>query len=432
MASQPPKIAFAGLGAMGYGMATHLLKSGYAVTGFDVYQPALDRFLEESPSAAAAKTPKQAAQDVDFFICMVANSIQATPLLFDSETGAVNGLKEKATIIMCSTVAPAYIDELKSRLKDAGRSDIRLIDSPVSGGAGRAAEGTLSIFASGAEADLENAKAILESMSGKLYEIPGGLGGGSKAKLVHQIFAGINIAMSSEAMGLAAAAGLDTKEVFQRVSGSEATSWMFENRVPHMLDPGLGRYSAMTIIAKDVGIITTTSRAHQFPLPLLSTAEQLYLTAITQGWGAEDDCVLVRLYLPPSKPNLVATQAAQSPPSQASSKEPSTRIHNNNITWETIRDLMLGVHTASITEAMSFCEYLGIDIGLMYDIVSNAAGNSQVFKEYFTRMREKGWGIAGLDDAEGIKERLGHPILAIHPSHPIILAISKEDKQRLN
>ncbi|KAL8643454.1 MAG: hypothetical protein Q9226_008360 [Calogaya cf. arnoldii] len=416
MASQPPKIAFAGLGAMGYGMATHLLKSGYAVTGFDVYQPALDRFLKESKSASAAKTPKQASQDVDFFICMVANSIQAAPLLFDPETGAVKGLKDNATIIMCSTVAPAYIDELASRLKEIGRSDIRLIDSPVSGGAGRAAEGTLSIFASGAKQDIENAKAILEYMSGKLYEIPGGLGGGSKAKLVHQIFAGINIAMSSEAMGLAAAAGLDTKEVFERVKGSRAGSWMFENRVPHMLDPDLGRYSAMTIIAKDVGIITSTSRAHKFPLPLLSTAEQLYLTAITQGWGTEDDCVLVRLYLPPSKPDLVATQAG------TSFKEASIPLHNN-ITWETIRDLMIGVHTASITEAMGFCEYLGIDVGLMYDIVSNAAGNSRVFEECFRGMGKMGWSVAGVEDVEVVKERVAKAIDAVYPlRYPLYLS----------
>ncbi|KAL9041095.1 MAG: hypothetical protein Q9180_001511, partial [Flavoplaca navasiana] len=304
MASSTPKLAFAGLGAMGYGMATHLLKSGYAVTGFDVYQPALDRFLTESPSASAGRTPKEAAQNVEFFICMVANSLQATPLLFDDEKGAVKGLKKDATIILCSTVAPAYIDEIQQRLTEMGREDIKLIDAPVSGGAARAAAGTLSIFASGSKPDLENAQSVLECMSGKLYEIPGGLGGGSKAKLIHQIFAGVHIAMASEAMGLAARAGLDTREVFERVRGSEGSSWMFENRVPHMLEKGKGGYSAMTIIAKDVGIITQTARAHAIPLPLLSTAEQLYLSALTNGWGAEDDCELVRLYLPPEHPDL--------------------------------------------------------------------------------------------------------------------------------
>ena len=252
MALPTPKLAFAGLGAMGYGMATHLLKSGYAVTGSDVYQPALDRFLTESPSASTARTPKEAAENVEFFICMVANFLQATPLLFDDEKGTVKGLKKDASIIMCSTVAPAYIDEIQQRLTEMGRDDIKLIDAPVSGGAARAAAGTLSIFASGSRPDLENARSVLECMSGKLYEIPGGLGGGSKAKLIHQIFAGVHIAMASEAMGLAARAGLDTREVFGRVRESEGSSWMFENRVPHMLEKGKGGYSSMTIIAKDV------------------------------------------------------------------------------------------------------------------------------------------------------------------------------------
>ncbi|KAI4251378.1 MAG: hypothetical protein L6R42_008408 [Xanthoria sp. 1 TBL-2021] len=402
MARHSPKIAFAGLGAMGYGMAAHLVKSGFPVTGFDVYQPALDRFLKEGNGASAAKTPKEAVRDVDFFICMVANSVQATPLFFDGGMGAVGALKENATVIMCSTVAPAYIDEIQSRSKKVGRPDIRLIDSPVSGGAGRAADGTLSIFASGAKDDVEHARAVLQCMSGKLYEIPGGLGGGSKAKLIHQIFAGIHIAMANEAMGLAAVAGMDTREVFERLRGSEACSWMFENRVPPMLDAGLGRYSAMTIIAKDVGIITQTSRTHKFPLPLLSTAEQLYLSALTNGWGAEDDCVLVRLYLPPSQADLVATQSGH--PSKSSTKESSRPIHN--VTWETIRDIMIAVHIAAVTEAMGFCEYLGIDVALMYDIVSNAAGNSRVFEQSFKRMGKKGWRVDGLEEAEQIVQRL--------------------------
>ncbi|KAL8767402.1 MAG: hypothetical protein Q9209_006092 [Squamulea sp. 1 TL-2023] len=403
MASQSPKIAFAGLGAMGYGMAAHLVKSGFAVTGFDVSQPALDRFTRDGEGALAAKTPREAVQGVEFFICMVANSVQATPLLFDEETGAVKGLKPNATIIMCSTVAPAYIEEIQRHLKDVGRSDVRLIDSPVSGGAGRAADGTLSIFASGSKDHLKNAHAILDCVSGKLYEIPGGLGGGSKAKLIHQIFAGIHIAMVNEAMGLAAAAGLDTKDAYEKLKGSEASSWMFENRVPPMLDSNFPRYSAISIIAKDVGIITQTSRQHKFPLPLLSTAEQLYLTAISNGWGAEDDCVLVRLYFPPNLGDLVARQVGTT----SSLKAPSV---THNVSWESIRDIMIGVHIVAITEAMGFCEHLGIDVALMYNIVSNAAGNSRMFGDCFEGMKKQGWNIRGLEESDEIVDKLAKAV----------------------
>ncbi|KAL8710581.1 MAG: hypothetical protein Q9220_004805 [cf. Caloplaca sp. 1 TL-2023] len=394
MGTQMPKVAFAGLGAMGFGMAAHLVKSGFPVTGFDVYQPSLDKFTQQAAGASSAKTPREAAQNVEFFICMVATSVQATPLLFDHDTGAVVGLRKNGTIIMCSTVAPAYIAEIHSRLREIGRSDIRLIDSPVSGGAGRAADGTLSIFASGEWTHLANADAILKCMSGKLYEIPGGLGGGSKAKLIHQIFAGINIAVTNEAMGLAASAGLDTSDVRERVSKGEGWSWMFENRTPKMLDPNLPPYSAVTIIAKDAGIITQTGREAKFPLPLLTVAEQLYLTAISAGWGSEDDCVIVRLYLP-GQNDLVAKRAGS--PSDAGSRE---------TTWETIQDLLIGVHLASITEAMSFCEYLGVDTEMMYDIVSNAAGSTRVFEKFFERVKGNGWKLKGIADAESIRERL--------------------------
>ena len=247
--SKSPTVVFAGLGAMGYPMATYLLKSGFQVIAYDVYAPVLERFAAEG--GGSSRSPQEAAREADFLICMVANSAQATPLLFDENNGAVQALPANATIILCSTVAPAYVDELRKRL-DKVRSDVRLIDSPVSGGAGRAADGTLSIFSSGQETHLDHAYPVLDCMSSKLYQIPGGLGGGSKAKLIHQIFAGVNIAMASEAMGLAAVAGCNTRKAFDELRSSDANSWMFSNRVPHMLDPTLGRYSAITIIAKDV------------------------------------------------------------------------------------------------------------------------------------------------------------------------------------
>jgi 3-hydroxyisobutyrate dehydrogenase len=401
MSSSKPALAFAGLGAMGFGMAAHLVKSGFPVVGYDVYAPAMQKLV--AAGGKSSKTPRDVAQEVEFFVCMVANSIQATPLLFDSETGAVGGLKKDATIIMCSTVAPAYIAELRSRLDDIGRADVRLIDAPVSGGAARAANGTLSIFSSGREPDLANAHAILDCMAGKLYNVPGGIGAGSNAKLIHQIFAGINIAMASEAMGLAAAAGLDTQKAFDYLKESEGNSWMFSNRVPYMLNPGSPPYSAITIIAKDVAIITSTSRAKKFPLPLLSTAEQLYLTGISAGWGKEDDCVIVRLYLP-GRGDLVAKQAGV--PTEASTA--------SLVTVETVKDLMVGVHLAAVAETMKFSEHLGLDTDLVYDIVSNAAGASAAFVMGFEEMRRGGWSLKSFKGVSGVRDRLVRFSRTIH------------------
>ena len=369
--------------------------------GFDVYAPCMAKFV--AAGGQSAKSPREATKDVKFLICMVANSVQATPLLFDSDTGAIVSMPKHATILMCSTVAPAYIDEITQRLAELGRSDVRLIDCPVSGGAGRAADGTLSIFSSGEDSDLEHANSILESMSSKLYKIPGGLGGGSKAKLIHQVFAGIHIAMASEAMGLAAAAGLNTQEAFEELKESEGGSWMFTHRVPPMLDRSMPPYSAISIIAKDVGIITSTNREARISLPLLSLAEQLYVNAIAAGWEKEDDCAMVRLYLP-GRPDLVAQQARSFKSSQSSA-----------VSVDDIKHLMVGVHLAATCEAMEFCRRLRIDANLMFDIVSNAAGNSAAFEKYFSSLQESNYVLGHIRDARGIGKRLvGFPPLTLY------------------
>ncbi|KAL8864719.1 MAG: hypothetical protein Q9174_007246, partial [Haloplaca sp. 1 TL-2023] len=142
------------------------------------------------------------------------------------------------------------------------------------------------------------------------------------------------------------------------------------------------------------GIITSTSRDFRYPLPLLSVAEQLYLTCISAGWSKDDDCVTVRLYLP-SQHDLVAKQAG-SASSNASS----------GITHETIKDLLVGVHLVAVAEAMSFCDHMGIDAMLMYDIVSNAAGASKMFVKAFEPLRKAKWSLKLAPDAVAIRDRL--------------------------
>ena len=132
MSTSKPCLAFAGLGAMGYGMASHLLRSAFPVVAFDVYTTAMHRLVAEG--ASSAQSPREAAMNAEFLICMVANSGQATPLLFDPEAGAVESLPVDGTILMCSTVTPAYIHDTRRKLNELGRSDIHLIDCPVSGG----------------------------------------------------------------------------------------------------------------------------------------------------------------------------------------------------------------------------------------------------------------------------------------------------------
>ena len=118
------------------------------------------------------------------------------------------------------------------------------------------------------------------------------------------------------------------------------------------------------------------------------------MAGISSGWGKEDDCVMVRLYLP-ERPTLVLQQVKATPEAKS-----------GPLAISDIEDLLIGVHLAVMSEAMTFCERLGIDVELMFDIVINAAGSSAVFVKEFVDLRTGGWSLKGVHDVERIQNRL--------------------------
>ena len=181
-------------------MATNLVKQGYPVTGFDVYGPTLDKFKAASgiPSSSLSESAKEKA----FYVCMVATAQQAQDAIFGAD-GILKGLPQGATLLLCSTVPSAYAQEVEKSLKDGGRGDVFFIDAPVSGGAIRAADGTLSIMAGASPEAIEKGQWLLQEMSApsKLFIVEGGVGAGSNMKMVHQVLAAIQILSVSEAFG---------------------------------------------------------------------------------------------------------------------------------------------------------------------------------------------------------------------------------------
>ncbi|CDM29017.1 hypothetical protein DTO013E5_1196 [Penicillium roqueforti] len=358
-----PSIGFVGLGAMGFGMATHLVKEGYAVHGFDVFPASVERF--KTAGGIPASSLQDSAKGKDFYVCMVASAPQVQSVLFGDD-GIVAVLPQNSTLLLCSTVPASYAQSVAAELASIGRSDIAFIDAPVSGGALRAAAGTLSIMAGAPDAALEKGRFLLQEMSdaNKLYLVPGGIGAGSNMKMVHQVLAGIHILGASEAQGFAARLGLDAVKTAEAIKSSPAWTWMHENRLQRMLDedwhPGA---SALTIILKDVGIITTSARQNQFPTPLCSTAEQVYLSALLQGYGPVDDSSMVRQYF----------------------AEPITKVTSTKSDEETaealqlVLDLMEVTNLVAAAEAISFARYLNVDLKQFYTLVGDAAGASRQF-----------------------------------------------------
>ncbi|KAK4436891.1 L-threonate dehydrogenase [Sesamum alatum] len=286
------RIGFIGLGAMGYGMATHLLKSNFTVLGYDVYKPTVSRF--ESEGGIAGSNPAEVCKDVDVLVIMVTNEYQAESVLYGNN-GAVAALPSGASIILSSTVSPAFVSQLQRRLQNE-QKNLKLVDAPVSGGVIRAANGTLTIMASGADEALEHAGQVLSALSEKLYIINGGCGAGSGVKMINQLLAGVHIASAAEGLAFGARLGLNTRLLFDVITNSAGTSWMFENRGPHMVESDYTPLSALDIFVKDLGIVSRECTSHKVPLHVSNIAHQLFLSGSAAGWGRIDDSAVVKVY----------------------------------------------------------------------------------------------------------------------------------------
>lgn len=283
-------IGFIGLGSMGLPMARNLVAAGHEVHGFDVVEDAVEALAEAGGSAAAS--PAEAARDRDLLLVVVARADQAETVLF-GEAGAVAALAPGATIVLHSTVPPAFATDLGQRLEERGH---RLLDAPISGGRSGAEKGALTVMASGDARAFSAAEAALAVMAAKVYRLGDAPGIGSTVKMVNQHLAGVHIAAAAEAMALGTRAGADPAALFEVISNSAGNSWMFTNRVPHILARDFQPLSAVEIFVKDLGIVLETGHALRFPLPIAASAHQQYLAAAAAGHGKEDDSAVVKVY----------------------------------------------------------------------------------------------------------------------------------------
>lgn len=289
-ASVTPAIAVIGLGSMGFGMAQSLKRAGFEVTGCDVSADAVARFVAEGGKGAA--NPAAAAAGVDIVVSVVVNAAQTEAILF-GERGVAETLREGAVFISSATMDPDVARRLAKQLEVTGR---HYLDAPISGGAQRAAQGELTILASGSAEAFAKARPALGAMAAKLYELGDAAGQGAAFKMINQLLAGVHIAAASEAIAFAAKQGLDIRKVYEVITASAGNSWMFENRMPHVLDGDYAPRSAVEIFVKDLGIIQDMARTARFPVPVASAALQMFLMTAAAGMGRDDDASVARLY----------------------------------------------------------------------------------------------------------------------------------------
>src|SRR6476661_6540782 len=279
-----------GLGSMGMGVARTLLQKGFKVHAFDVRREALRAFTRAGGIAAAS--PAEVGANAGVVIVLVVNAEQTDAALF-AQNGAAPRMARGSVVIASATVAPAYAEELGQRLAQQG---LHVIDAPVSGGAARAATGQLSIMGSGSAAAFRQARTVLDAIAAKVYRLGEAPGMGSKVKMVNQLLAGVHIAASCEAMALGIRAGVDPNVLYEVISNSAGSSWMFQNRVPHILAGDYTPLSAVNIFIKDLGIVLDYAKKSVFPLPLSATAHQMFMQASAAGHGGEDDSAVIKLF----------------------------------------------------------------------------------------------------------------------------------------
>ena len=157
------------------------------------------------------------------------------------------------------------------------------VDAPISGGAAKAASGEMTVMGAARDAAWAIAEPFLHAMAAKVYRLGDRAGNGSKVKIINQLLAGVHIAAAAEAMALGLREGVDAAALYDVITHSAGNSWMFENRMAHVLAGDYTPLSAVDIFVKDLGLVLDTARATKFPLPLASTAHQMFMQASTRG-----------------------------------------------------------------------------------------------------------------------------------------------------
>ncbi|PBB33168.1 L-threonate dehydrogenase [Mesorhizobium sp. WSM3868] len=284
------RAALIGIGSMGLGMAMSLRRGGFEVAGFDVDAAAVARLVDAGGRGAAS--PAEAAEGADVVVSVVVNAAQTEAILFGTN-GVAETMAEGAVFVSSATIDPDAVRRLATPLEATGRL---YLDAPISGGSARAAEGALTILASGSPAAFARARPALDAIAANVYELGDEPGVGAAFKMINQLLAGVHIAAASEAIAFAARQGLDIRKVYEVITASAGNSWMFENRVPHVLDGDYTPRSAVDIFVKDLGIIQDMARSAKFPVPVAAAALQMFLATSAAGMGRDDDASVARLY----------------------------------------------------------------------------------------------------------------------------------------
>ncbi|OBX08611.1 oxidoreductase [Gallibacterium salpingitidis] len=284
-------VAVVGLGAMGMGAAQSCVKAGLDTYGIDLDDKLLDK-LKAVGAKGVAKNANDFADKLDAVVLLVVNAKQVNQVLF-VDNGLAAKLKPGTAVMVSSTISAQDAKEISQKLTNLG---LIMLDAPVSGGAAKAAVGEMTVMAAGSDEAFAKLKPVLDAVASKVYNIGTEIGLGATVKIIHQLLAGVHIAAGAEAMALAAKAGIPLDLMYDVVTHAAGNSWMFENRMKHVVDGDYTPLSMVDIFVKDLGLVNDTAKSLKFPLHLASTAYSMFTEASNAGYGKQDDSAVIKIF----------------------------------------------------------------------------------------------------------------------------------------
>jgi len=283
------KVAFLGLGVMGFPMAGHLLKAGHQVTVYNRTAARAAAWVEKHGGKNAA-TPAEAAKGAEIVFACVGNDDDLRSVL-QGDKGAFAGMA-KGALFVDHTTASAEV--ARESAKIASEKGLRFLDAPVSGGQAGAENGKLTVMVGGAEKDFDEAKPVIDSYA-RACILMGPVGSGQLAKMVNQICIAGLVQGLSEGMNFAMKAGLDTTRLVDCISKGAAGSWQMENRAPTMAQGKFDFGFAVNWMRKDLSICLEEAKRNGARLPVTALVDQFYAQIQARGGGRWDTSSLMHL-----------------------------------------------------------------------------------------------------------------------------------------
>lgn len=284
-------ICVIGLGSMGMGMAKSLFRAGFNVTGVDTQTKAVEQFQQFGGQAATSLADYN---NFDAVFLVVLNEQQTFDVLFGNE-GIAKRLQSDCIVFGCATISPSGAKDIETQLK-AQAPNVFYLDAPISGGSEKSALGKLSILLSGHKDAQEQAAPYLDAISEKCFPLGNDVGTASAMKAVNQLLAGVHIAAMAEALVFAASQNIEPKLFLETISQCAGTSWMLENRAPHIVEGDYTPKSSVNIWPKDLSIVKDIAEKSHVDIPLALTALAQFMEASQNGLGNEDDAAVAKIY----------------------------------------------------------------------------------------------------------------------------------------